>query len=143
MSEEHQHVSRPINRITVITNVHYEHDGEQPVTIPLSYSKLLSTGEDTYSRRIIASEEFVAIDYGFVGDTGVSLLLVESLVGKDRQVNPTPAEAEAEAAKVVELSCGILVPPGEHRIIHVADFSELKIRCQSGTARVRVTSIPR
>lgn len=135
------------DRLTVIVNIHHEHRGEPPRTIPVGYSRKLSEKEEPYQRRFNAKPEWTPIDLGWFDPAKVGCVVIENLEGKAALVNPTEDEQAEIDAKVLEVSysknskeCD-LIPPGAADIKWPADATKLCIRCQSGTASCRISIV--
>lgn len=137
------------DRLTVITNIHHEHRGESPRTIPVGYSRSLLEKEEPYQRRFNAKPEWAPVDLGWFDPAKVGCIVIENLEGKSALVNPTEEERAEIDAKVLEVSysknsseCD-LIPPRAADIKWPADATKLHIRCQSGTASCRISILSR
>ena len=142
-------VKREIHRMTITSYVHHERSGEQPVTIPLSFSGPLTKHEDVYSRRKVAGSDWEGLDFGWFSPEDVGLIIIESLVGRYYQVQPTSAELEEEAMWILELAHvdsladPYLIPPRLfHKFIH-SNPAKLRIRAKAGEINYRIIILPR
>lgn len=138
---------KDFDRLTVITNIHHEHRGEAPRTIPASYSRLLKEKEEPYQRRFKVTEKWAPVDLGWFDPTHVGCIVIENLEGRGRLVHPTEEDRIATEAKIVEVSyhkdsaaCD-LIRPGQPDIRWPSDASKLYVRCQSGDANCRISVI--
>lgn len=132
------------DRITVVETVSFTSlSGTRTAPVDSRYWRRLAlTGDRPYQRSFLVTEEPVPLDVGWAREwPGIGLLHVSNDVGKRRQVIPTPAELAEDAKKVVELGDWLILP-GESMRGLPKDYSQLKIRCQFGSARVTVTVYP-
>lgn len=140
---------KDFDRLTIVQNIHHEHRGESPRTIPVSHSCLLEEKEEPYQRRFTATEKWAPVDIGWFAPEKVGCIVIENLEGRSLLVNPTEAERNATLAKVLELSysknsneCD-LIPPGRADIKWPAKASNLHIRCRSGDALCKIHVLSR
>ena len=138
-----------LSRLTVLLTVHHEQVGEQPQTFPLTYSDLLETTQESYSRRMRALEDWAPLDFGWIHPSEVGYIIIDNIEGRGLSVNPTPEEKALTASRIIELAyvsslddCWE-VPPRWWFCNPVKRPSDLRIRCQNGTASYRITAIPK
>lgn len=140
---------REINRLTVVMSISHEHGGEQPVTIPISWSTLLELDEDSYSRRHEATEQWKPIDLGYIGEDA-HLIIVHNLAGR-HLVNPTEEEKQLNKGRVLEVATAdevhcrlspLVIPAGTAFPILLDDPLSAVIRCRNDKAKYRIYVIP-
>lgn len=155
--------SRP--RVTVVEQAYYQSPDDQPRVVETRYSQDLQTDEQPYLRLMKVTEEWRHIDHGWVEDA--SWLIISNEEGRVGTVIPSREEQAAARAKVVELGWEFAPPADGPRTMHsperappppIAPVIEIKpgtsirispkfvrairLRCQSGMARVTVNLFP-
>lgn len=129
------------DRVTITQNMHHEHFGTPPVSIPPSiHSRMLEHVEEPYQRRLRAGKDWqpVVDDGCWIPANKIGYVTIENLEGKVQLVNPTEDERKKTASKILELSYtknskeADLVYPGATQIKVPADASKLYVRCQDG-----------
>jgi len=139
---------REINRVTVVSTIHHERTDDRPISIPLTFSEDLTVNEESFSRRMVAVEDWQLLipNFGFLDPKQVGLLIIESLVGGRRQLNPTEEQKESDKKKVLVVGCEpffMVIRPRRHLYFETLDAEQLMVRCLSGDAKYRVTVLPR
>ena len=144
----------PLNRVTVTASVAHECPSFPVYSVPNSVSaqplcfdrKLKKSEEQAYERRMVATEEWAAINLGPFQDQPIGLLIVQSLECWKGQVQPTKDEIARVQRRVIELSYSQkseesdLIPVGEFTIKYPS--GPLYIRSQFETARFLIVVIP-
>ena len=135
------------DRLTASLKVYKETFGENPEMIDVGFCQLMKTvGEDVYSRKVTVGDAWESVDGGFVDKPG--LCIIEN-VGTVRRANPTDGEKADDVTKVVEIidasltGVQIIIQPKRFLMMEVAVFSDLRIRCQNGSTKIRLTLLPR
>lgn len=144
-------VPRRVNRMTIYAQVHQERSGEHPISCPLSFSEGLTLEEDVYARRHTATEKWEPLDLGWLGKDKAGLVVIENLEGREVLVNPTEEEKQVLTDRFLKLAPDIAgaeelaftIPPRQHRYFTNQDLSRLRVRCNRGTARFKITVFPR
>lgn len=137
------------NRLTAVLAVHHEQSQEQPKSFNLNYVSMLTTDHEAYSRRCSCSEEWTALDWGWIPAADVGFLLIEALEGKGLQVHPTEEEKAESAKRVMEigyvtsLQDAWPIPPAGFFFVPVERAKDLRIRCRHQATRYRIHVIPR
>jgi hypothetical protein len=136
-------------RLTVVMTVHHEQPNEQPRSFPLSFCDLLQVSQESYSRRMRATEEWMPLDFGWVHPEDVGFLIIDNIEGRGLSIQPTPEEKMATASHVIELAhVSSLedyweIPPRLFFFNPVKRPSDLRIRCRHEVAQYRITVIPK
>ena len=144
-------VARRVNRMTIYAQVHQERSGEHPVSCPLSFSEPLALEEDVYARRHTADGSWKPLDLGWLGTDKAGLVVIENMEGREVLINPSEKEKNEAAEHYLEIApdvpgaekYALTVPPRQHRYFTCRDLSGLRIRCHQGTARFKITVLPR
>lgn len=105
----------------------------------------VDSDEEAYDRTIKVSPDWQIVDTSWV--TSPSLLWLHN-VPEPLNVNPTPEQAKAAEALVIEVTISghrtpladFLLRPG--RDMHVEPTRPLLVRCSAGTARMRIIAVP-
>ena len=138
-----------LSRLTVLLTAHHEQAGEQPRTFPLTFSDLLETTQESYSRRMRATEEWTSLDFGWIHSSEVGYIIIDNIEGRGLSIQPTPEEKALTASRVIELAYVDSpqdywpIPPRLFFFGQVVRPSDLRIRCQNGTASYRINAIPK
>jgi hypothetical protein len=109
------------------------------------FTREIESDEQPYTRRKVATEEWQALDHGWVEKCG--MMLVRNNEGRFYAVNPTP-EQRAEADKrVIEISFNgvdvhLVVRPTEVIRFSPVDVRQIKLRCRHDTAKYELYLIP-
>lgn len=137
---------KPRARLTVVESVHHVAADGTPTTAGVPFQRWLDTDDPPYRRTGTASGEWSPLPVPD-RDTGVMVLANLRAV---RATVPTPGEAEAESACVLEVSffddgpiIHAIVRPGEDMRVEPADASSILVRCRNGSAKYSVTLFPR
>lgn len=98
----------PLGRasVVIISQVVHQTVGLRPLELVARRALALRSVEQGWQRFMEAGEEWKPVDVGWLGGpagVGVSYLWVENQGVGPRSTNPTPAEAEEDAMRVVEL----------------------------------------
>jgi len=139
------------DKVTVVSSVYYQTDGENPVQVQKAYDRILeTTGLQIYQRKVSLSNKWEKVDTGWltVEDSGV--LVVQNLARSMIRYtsNPDDRSKKAESDNTIELSFKgskntILIRPNEQQDLEVDDISSLRIRCRSGSLQARISVLPR
>lgn len=135
-------------RLTVTERVYHQQVGTDPHAVETTFSRWLDSEEERYSRHLKAGEAWQPLDCGWM--TVASLCVLKNEEGVFRHVNPTDAQREEAAARIIEVGIAVgdavvplaLVRPQEDRREEPLDLSRLRVRCRSGVAKFRLTLIP-
>jgi hypothetical protein len=139
---------RPIkNRLCVVETVYHQQFTGPTEHIESRFQRYLKSEEQTYQRICKATQEWQALDCGWIEDC--SHVHIENQAGKYLQQNPTEEEKEQIAAQVLEVS---YFPPHEERCWTIlpgesfrgcpSDCSSLFVRSRSGTPSYSIHLIP-
>lgn len=136
------------DRMTTVLHCHHEHIGEQPVSVNLTEQLILSTVEQAYQRRFESKNSCQAVDTGWFNGVGVGRIIIENTEGQGMTTIPTDEVKKDIESRIVELSFGEegdcwLVRPGGFFIGDPSSVKRLKHRCQNGTAKCRITVMPK
>ena len=101
----------PPDRITCHSVVHYEHAGDEPVSVSSVHYHELETEHQPYQRRAAVGLEFLPIDMGWVppGDVGV---VVVHHRRPTHATMPAPEVRKEEAERVIYVRLATDVGPG-------------------------------
>lgn len=136
-------------RITIVERLYFQPlEKAQPTVTQHQFNRtLLSEDEQPCIRRVMAIEEWKAIDKCWLEQAGTIHILNEA--GAERRTIPTEAERQELAQRVVEMSFdggashSILVNPGESsRFQPSVPLSQIRYRCRKGEARATLTIFP-
>lgn len=134
------------DRVTVACTLTFEHRGDQPVQAAAVYDYLtFSQGVEPYTRRIEATEQWTKLDTGWVTEPGT--VIIQSLVGSNLAVHPSPEEAQRMARKILLVSFSesaeqaFRVPP--RGMFYGQPTGDLFVRCEQGEANYRLTIFPK
>lgn len=137
----------------VVESVYHQGAGEEPTAVESRFFRLLQTDEDPYLRRTKVGEDWKAVSCDWVDRPSVLTLSNEE--GRGLQVQPTPEQAAATAAKVIlvgveveGVGVSLVLPfariePGESCRFCPADVGRLRLRSLSGEARYSLGAFPR
>lgn len=141
-------MAQPKNRETVVETVYHQVLGEEPTSLETRYNRDLESNEQVYERQAVATEEWKLLDCGWLSGN-VGLLVIRNEEGKSRQTNPTEAEKEELAKRVIEVCHlgsvlgGWFIPPSTSMRGYPSHPPSLRIRCLHGTAKYRLFLIPK
>lgn len=136
------------DRLTVVDKVYHQPFGKKAVLTQSKFTRGLDSKHQLYVRYLEATEEWQRLDTGWLGDD-VGHLVIQNDEEVNRQVNPTDAEQEAVAKRVIQLSylgksqLHWLIPPGESMRGMPLSPQSLYYRCQHGTAEFTLTLVPK
>lgn len=134
------------DRLTILTQIRHEHLGVDPMSLDSSQVFLTGNQEEPYTRRITVTEEWTTLNYDFLNEIGVSVVVLENLEGKHPLVQPTKEEKADIKKRVVEVSYSrksdesdLLIPGG---LIYKFPVNAkiISVRCQSGKAKLRLVA---
>lgn len=141
-------------RFSAVEMLYHQHRGEAPRSLlddeGVRYDVVLSSDEQPYLRRKLATEKLEPLDLGWLRNN-VGVLLLRNDEGS-WSVNPTDEERAEMAARVIELCVvdvrqvgefRILVPPTESCRFRPEDAGTIHVRCAHGTARYTLCLVPR
>lgn len=137
-------VSISRDRFTVVETIAFNSQGGSRVApVESKYFRELSSQEDRpYQRTYKVSEEPKPLDLGWAGEWAeIGLLHVSNDEGKHTPYIPTPKEKQETAKRIVELGDWLILPGESMRGLPKV-IKDLKVRCQSGTAKITVTIYP-
>ena len=139
------------DRLTVKTVLYHQQPGEQPTQVERSYSRSLATKDQPYSHKIDVGDAAlpVPMETGWIQNpANIGTVVIQNEEGFFLQTNPTQEQKDEAAKKVLELftmegTPPILIYPREDVRICPSDYSKLRIRCQSGSAKFTLWLFPR
>jgi hypothetical protein len=137
------------SRVTVNLNVHHELAGEQPRSFCFAFQDFLKSSQESYSRKLHALSGWTKLDLGWVEPDEVGYVLIDNLEERNELVYQTEEEKHEAASRIIEIAYEDSlnnywpIPPRLFFFCPVARPEDLRIRCQNGTARCRVTIIPK
>lgn len=132
------------DRLTILVQIRHEHLGTDPLSIDSSQVFLTGNEEEPYTRRIKVTEKWTSLDYDWLNEIGVSIIILENLEGKHLLIQPTKEEKDAIKERVVEVSYtknsdeADLLIPGGLIIKTPADAKRVWVRCRSGEAKCKL-----
>lgn len=127
---------------------HRESPSEEATSNEIRFNRNLNIQEQPYERKKLkVGEEWRPIDYGFLNDVPLSMILIKNEEGKGFQILPTEEEKAETLAKVLEVGYegwdkGFQIPVGESHPFTPSDFKALRIRSLSGITRYSIAVIP-
>lgn len=136
------------DRVTLQTNFYFEHQGEQPLQFSQVFSERLKGAEESYTRRVKVTEEGAPLDLSYLKDD-VGWVIVQSLEGEIRTVQPTEEERADRAKRIISVyfgaERGLHIHPGQMQIFRTCpeDAQRIRLISQHGTIPCRVHLFPR
>ena len=127
--------------ITILDTIALQREGESVRAVDNGFNYPILSSEEPYHRTLTATKEWQKLDCGWVNEA--SMLYVENKAGTNLLVNPTEDENATMAAQVLELSCNVLVYPGQTARFTPRDLAEIKIRSLGADCKYVVTVYPR
>lgn len=132
--------------ITVQTLMAHSPLQGEPTVVECVWSEQSDSDELPYVRPALnVGETPVALEAGWVENPG--MFCVENLEGRFLLTNPTLAQQAEISSKVVNVIIGdgaiILVRPGRTLPFEPSDFKQVRLRCQKGIAKVKITVFPK
>lgn len=103
------HPLRDHDRLTVLTNVYYEQDGEAPHAVATRVSKLIGTKEQPYQRKRLQAHLLPSkLDYGWFSDKldQIGMVLIENMAGANLNTIPTEEEKKRFESQTLWLGHG-------------------------------------
>lgn len=138
------------DNLLMVFNLHHQHNGEQPSSLHCVAERWLETEEQPYERRITLTENAVPLNLGWFSDTpgAVGAIAIENNETRGLLQKLSAEEKADLASHIVEIyhpnmGMVVLVRPGWVQLLEVTDFATLKLRCQYGSAKCKVTVYPR
>lgn len=134
-------------RLTVVDTVYYQSPDMPATSAESRFSRELdNTDQQPYVRRTKVTEEWAALDCGWLNECSMLLLVNEE--GRGLQKIPTPEEKKEIAFKVLEIRFGSelvewLIPPGESLRGYPVNPNQMFVRCRSGEAKLTIHLFPR
>jgi hypothetical protein len=136
---------KQIGLLTVVETVYHHHPSLTPLTTDNRFTRHISTDEQPYSRFVVVGEEWQPIDYGWLKDKPIGMMVIENCPPQ-LMTHPTLEEKRVLDAAVIEVGLPPFaqVLPGESCRFHPHEsvLNNLRIRCRQGNTRCRVTLIP-
>jgi hypothetical protein len=134
----------PKPRMTVVDIFYHQVFGEQPESVESRFERELSSDEQMYQRKKVATEEWQPIDLGWVKEVGT--VFIQNIEGQFHSVNPTVEQKEEIAKRVLEFTFAqckecFLIPPGESMRCSPTSAGSLMLRCRSGQAKYLVVVV--
>jgi hypothetical protein len=139
------------SRITVVETVYHQPGDMQPSSVSPRFTRWLGSDEQPYIRTITLTEEWVALDQGWLkGQCG--MVVIENEESKRLTFIPTPDEQDEIEARVIEVGYrghkdqgggSFLVYPRENLRITPSDPDRIELRCRQGKARCTLHVYPR
>ena len=139
---------REVDRLTIILSLIHDHQQDQPVSVAIRGSSLLSTTEQTWQRRVKIGKDWTPLDIGWFRDSeNAGLIVLENLEGRSPARLPSEEERQEIALRVVEVQHADggpwLLTPGYPLVGLPARPSKVYLRCQHGEATVKITVFPK
>ena len=135
------------DRVSAQLNFSYNQDNADPVAVACHFSRVLAqASEEPYLRKITLGEVWEPLDFGWLRDHPVGMVLLNYPLVK-KQVYPTEEERQAQADKIIEVSLGdpeqiMLLHPGMFLPFLPSNPHSVVARCRSGTARLHTIICP-
>lgn len=127
---------------------HRESPMDEATSIPIQFSRNLNTQEQLFGpRKYQVGESWEPLDFGWLKDKPISMIIIKNLEGKFDQIVPTlqqRVEASYKALVVAyeDSDLGFDIPIGESLPFVSRDPSKLRIRCLLGIAKYTLIAIP-
>jgi hypothetical protein len=133
------------DRVTLVINLHFEQENENPLTTVISTSKFLETkGQQPYVRKFLIGKDWVDLDDGKLWLEETGLVLIENQTGNRMAVLPDDEELKSIEASILELSNGLLIRPSLPFLGELTDLSQIKMRSLGEKpTKVQITIFPR
>lgn len=134
------------DRITARIDVYHETYDEQPEDFHHVFSELTNQSEEeVYSRKIKVTEEWTAIDTGWISEVGCILL---KNTDKKYKLLPDEDEIESEKKKIVRIrtgktGAGWIVGKGMFFFGYPSDEETTEIKCEFETTTVELNIFPK
>lgn len=139
-------VQHLLHRMTLLLQVHHELEGAEVHSISTAVSRIVEASCEPFSRRIQVDGTPKPLSLGWLEDEDcVGLIVLENLKTA-RQTNPTPAEIEEDAARLLNVVVGeqtFIVRPGWPMVFECLNPKGIMLRCVRGATYVKVTVFPR
>lgn len=133
----------PNPRLTMVIQLSHESFQEAATQLSLVGSANLSSKEQVYKRTFTVGQEPKPLDIGWLSEEA-GYVIIENLEGTGLKTNPTKEESQAIAQRILILNDDWEVDPGLFFIgKHRSNSIPTTIRCQSGSARCRITVVPK
>ena len=153
--------------VVVVEMVYYQAPDDAPTSSESRFSYQTQTSEQPCVRRGKATTAWHPIDTGWL--TECSQLVIKNREALPNHIQPTAAQREELAGKIIEVSCGLSGPedPAKNRTMHSPPpappgrlaftvihpgtsvrlqpplLGQLYIRCRAGVAAYETTALPR
>jgi hypothetical protein len=136
-------------RLTVTETVYYQYGQDQPVQASAQFGRTLDTEEQAYQRKVTVGEDWKPLDVGWAGPVPAMLVVANDEHRYVPPTIPTPEEAAALEAKVVEV--GVTPPNGAvvgfarvrpRETCRFEPSARVVVRCPAGRCRVVVFAAP-
>lgn len=140
-------------RLTVVESIYYQQSGQQPVQHDCQHYENVYSDEQPYLRNLKIGSDWQPIDHGWLTSWG--LLLVSNEEGKGLLTVPTLEEQEEINSRVLQLGIALdstndikkvqllsTIPPGRSMRWYPENLLNLRLRCQHGKARCRISLFP-
>lgn len=137
------------DRLTMVLSLHHEQPGNDTHSVESRCWKLLDNPADQerQTKRIKVDENWSALWLGDLEPDQVGYIVVENNEGRFLQVNPTDEERLDISKRVVEIGLAgvatLLVLPGFPQQLYPQHVEGIRLRCQHGVAKCRVTIFPK
>ena len=136
--------TRP-DRLTIVGQVHHEHEGENPLSIPLNFSQFLTTTLEPYSRRLTIGCDWQPLIPATCWIQEPSRIIISNLVGTlPNPILPDEKTLAEEAKMVLEIAWKgssvntLRIVPKDTLVINPSNVHDMVIRSQSGQAVYRI-----
>lgn len=136
--------------MTVVDTVYYQQSGQEPTVASSRYNRRIVQDEQPFMRIAKVGTDWISVDTGWVEEAGMLMISNEEDLISGR--NPTPEELTDLDGRVIEVAFGDpndppehrwLILPGESMRAHPSDVKALIMRCQTGSARYKLSVFPR
>lgn len=136
--------------LTIVQQTYLSGLDEEPTAHSASSSIPVSSQEQVYGpRKQTVGSDFKSLDLGWFKDSDepIGVVLIENVEGTDLQTIPTPFEKAQIAGRILMVSLSddgncLLIHPGQTQAVLCQNPKALKIKCQSGNGRFKVTIFP-
>ena len=127
-----------MNRVTVVDTINHQLTNGKPKCVVSRFSMSCASDEEAYSRRMKVGEAWMPLDFGYIDAASMVVLENEADI---HVVNLTEAEKAEAAKRIVEVSGGWEIHPGQS--MRGTASRDVQVRSKSGIVNLRIYVFPR